>query len=60
ALDMAFEGYRFGDLTRMARAKNRSGIYDGNFGGRWFAKKLEKNNPVKDLSSEQNWYLPFK
>jgi hypothetical protein len=57
---MAFEGYRFGDLTRMARAKNRSGIYDGNFGGRWFAKKLEKNNPVKDLSSEQNWYLPFK
>ncbi len=60
ALDMAFEGNRFSDLTRVARAKNRSSLYGANYGGKWFAKKLEKNNPVKDLSQEQNWYLPFK
>ncbi|MBR2018212.1 MAG: RagB/SusD family nutrient uptake outer membrane protein [Prevotella sp.] len=60
ALEMAFEGDRFGNLTRMARNKNRAGLYGANFGGIWFAKKLEKNNPVKDLSVEQNWYLPFK
>lgn len=60
ALEMAFEGDRFGNLTRMARNKNRAGLYGTNFGSLWFSKKLEKNNPVKDLSVEQNWYLPFK
>jgi hypothetical protein len=60
ALDMAFEGNRFGDLTRMARSKNRAGLYGANYGNQWFAKKLEKNNPVKDLLDEKNWYLPFK
>ena len=60
ALEAAFEGDRFGNLTRMARNKNRSGLYGTNFGSLWFSKKLEKNNPVKDLSVEQNWYLPFK
>lgn len=60
ALETAFEGNRFGDLARIARNKNRESLYGANFGGIWFAKKLEKNNPVKDLKIEQNWYLPFK
>ena len=60
AKEFAFEGCRFYDLQRMARHKNESGIYGGNYGSRWFAKKLEGNNPVKSLLEPSNWYLPFK
>ena len=60
AKELAFEGCRFYDLQRIARHKNESGIYGGNYGSRWFAKKLEGNNPVKSLLEPSNWYLPFK
>ncbi|MBO7140737.1 MAG: RagB/SusD family nutrient uptake outer membrane protein, partial [Prevotella sp.] len=60
ALEFAFEGTRFYDLARLARHKNEAGIYGGNFGNLWFARKLSVNNPVKDLSDQHNWYLPFK
>ncbi|MCK8621197.1 RagB/SusD family nutrient uptake outer membrane protein [Prevotella sp. E13-27] len=68
ALELAFEGNRFYDLCRLARHKNghaKSSTYDGspygaNFGGVWLADKLKANNPVVDLKSEKNWYLPFK
>jgi hypothetical protein len=60
ALELAFEGTRFGDLTRMARHKNRDGLYGGNYGSEWLANKLAYKNPMKDLTQEQNWYLPFK
>ena len=59
ALELAFEGYRFGDLCRLARHKNEKSTFGANFGGRWIAKKLEAKHPVVDLSNEQNWYLPF-
>ncbi|MBO5233898.1 MAG: RagB/SusD family nutrient uptake outer membrane protein [Prevotella sp.] len=59
AKEFAFEGVRFYDLQRMARHKNESGIYGGNFGSRWFAKKLEGNNPQVSLLEPKNWYLPF-
>jgi hypothetical protein len=67
-LELAFEGNRFYDLCRLARHKNghaKSSTYDGspygaNFGGVWLADKLKANNPVVDLKSEKNWYLPFK
>lgn len=60
ALEFAFEGTRFADLQRMARHKNESGLYGGNFGSRWMAAKLAANNPKKDLLVPENWYLPFK
>ncbi len=60
AKEFAFEGCRFYDLQRIARHKNESGIYGGNHGSRWFAKKLEGNNPVKSLLDPSNWYLPFR
>ena len=60
ALELAFEGSRWYDLKRLARHKNRAGLYSANFGGQWLARKLAFKNPVVDLSAEQNWYLPFK
>lgn len=60
ALEFAFEGARFYDLCRLARHKNASSPYGANFGGQWLAKKLAYKNPVKDLTNESNWYLPFK
>lgn len=64
AMELAFEGCRYGDLVRVARRKTSAmnGVegYPANFGGLWFANKLQGNNPVKDLSDEQNWYLPLK
>ena len=60
AMEFAFEGTRFSDLQRMARHKNESGIYGGNFGSRWFANKLAGNNPQVNLTVPDNWYLPYK
>ena len=60
ALELAFEGNRFGDLTRIARHKNKAGLYGGNYGGLWLANKLAYKRPVVDLTDENNWYLPFK
>ena len=59
AKEFAFEGRRFYDLQRLARHYNESGTWGGNFGSRWFAKKLEGNNPQKSLMDPRNWYLPF-
>ncbi len=60
ALETAFEGNRFFDLCRMARHKNQSGLYGGNYGSQWLARKLAFKNPVVNLEDEKNWYLPFK
>ena len=60
AKELAFEGRRFYDLQRIARHFNEMGIWGGNFGSRWFAKKLSGNKPQKDLLDPRNWYLPFK
>ena len=60
ALEFAFEGNRFYDLTRLARHKNTSNPYVANFGSQWLAKKLEYKNPSVALTDEKNWYLPFK
>ena len=59
ALELAFEGYRFGDLCRLARHKNESGLYGSNYGSLWLKRKLDYKNPVVDLSDPKNWYLPF-
>lgn len=60
ALEFAFEGTRFYDLCRLARHKNQAGLYGGNFGSLWLARKLAYKHPVKDLTDPQNWYLPLK
>lgn len=57
ALELAFEGHRFGDLCRLARHKNGAGTYGSDFGSQWLARKLAKKNPVVDLTNESNWYL---
>ena len=56
ALEFCFEGTRWYDLMRFAKHKNRAGL-QGNL---WLAEKLKGNQPVKALTSESNWYLPFK
>ncbi|MBR1881211.1 MAG: RagB/SusD family nutrient uptake outer membrane protein [Prevotella sp.] len=58
ALELAFEGSRFYDLCRMARSKNRAGLYGGSFGSQWLAKKLAFK--ASGLEDESKWYLPFK
>ena len=60
ALELAFEGNRFGDLTRMARHKNQAGLNGSDFGSKWLARKLAYKNPAVSLLDEKNWYLPFK
>ena len=59
ALELAFEGYRFGDLCRLARHKNESGLYNPNYGSLWLKNKLAFKRPVVDLADPKNWYLPF-
>lgn len=56
AMEFCFEGTRWYDLMRFARHKNRAGL----LGNAWLADKVKSNNPVKDLTNQQNWYLPFK
>ena len=61
ALELAFEGTRFGDLCRIARHKNQSNPYGvSNYGNLWLRDKLAFKNASLDLSNEVNWYLPFK
>jgi hypothetical protein len=60
ALELAFEGNRFGDLTRIARHKNHEALYAENFGSQWLARKLAYKKPAVSLLEEKNWYLPFK
>ena len=60
ALELAFEGNRFGDLTRIARHKNLAGFYQSNYGSKWLADKLAYKNPKVSLLEEKNWYLPLK
>jgi len=60
ALELAFEGNRFGDLTRLALHKNREALYGSDYGSRWLAQKLAFKNPAVSLLDEKNWYLPFK
>jgi len=60
ALELAFEGNRFGDLTRIARHKNHAAVYGANYGSQWLADKLAFKNPKVSLLDEKNWYLPLK
>ena len=62
ALELAFEGSRFGDLTRMARHKNHAATYGANFGTQWLARKLayKAQGLEQRLLDERNWYLPLK
>ena len=60
ALELAFEGNRFGDLTRIARHKNLAALYGANYGSKWLADKLAYKNPKVSLLDEKNWFLPLK
>ena len=56
AMEFAFEGTRWYDLMRFARHKNRAGLS----GNAWLADKVKANEPLKAITDENNWYLPFK
>lgn len=60
ALELTFDGNRYGDLLRMAKAKNRDALYGADFGTRWLMNKLSAKEGVERLADENNWYLPFK
>ncbi len=62
ALELAFEGNRFGDLTRIARHKNHAKLYAANYGNVWLSKKLayKAAGLEQRLLDEANWYLPLK
>ncbi len=60
ALELAFEGSRFGDLCRIARHKNDSNPWGTNYGSLWLRDKLSFKNPTVDLSNPENWFMPFK
>ena len=59
ALELAFEGTRFNDLTRIARHRNAAGWHAANYGSLWLANKLAFKHPAVDLRQEKNWFLPF-
>lgn len=61
ALEAAFEGHRYSDLTRFAAHKNASNpIGNANYGSEWLARKLAYKHPLADLTNPANWYLPFR
>jgi hypothetical protein len=62
ALELGFEGHRWGDLVRIARRLNKENqgegtrfLFDENI-----AKKYQHSGiPAPDMSSEEKWYLPL-
>lgn len=68
ALETAFEGHRYGDLCRMARAKNEAASkpMGANWGTIWLGRKLarakgdEYGPAIEQKIMVGDWYLPFK
>lgn len=61
ALELGFEGHRWGDLVRVARRMNKENpgsgdrfLWDENI-----AKKHQRSGTVADMSSESKWFLPL-
>lgn len=60
ALELAWEGSRYGDLCRIARHKNKDSYWGTNYGSLWLRDKLAFKNLSIDLSNPENWFMPFK
>ena len=60
ALELAWEGSRYGDLCRIARHKNTDSYWGTNYGSLWLRDKLAFKNLSIDLSNPENWFMPFK
>lgn len=62
ALELAFEGYRWPDLLRVAlrREKEAPGTGVTFLQSKINAKFAAKGIPAPDLSNKSKWYLPFK
>ncbi|PWG79001.1 RagB/SusD family protein [Pararcticibacter amylolyticus] len=62
ALELAFEGYRWPDLLRVAlrREKEAPGTGVTFLQSKINAKFAAKGIPAPDLSNKAKWYLPFK
>lgn len=57
ALECAYEGYRWGDLVRVARRMNKAGEDGTTYLNQMLDKKYKGNKP--DYSSEEKWFLPY-
>lgn len=57
ALESAYEGNRWNDLTRMATHKNNDSTYGSGYGDKWLTDKINRG---VDFSVKSNWYLPIK
>lgn len=61
-LELAFEGYRWADLQRIARRREK--LSPGS-GGQWLSALMNRKfgdgagGIAIDLSNPDNWYLPF-
>jgi len=61
ALELAYEGYRWSDLVRVALRRNDNAF----LADKVYNKLLKDNNPAASdvrarLMNRENWYLPFK
>ena len=67
ALELAWEGNRFGDLIRFAKANNNLDILAKRIAGRDYANSVTYRNPefqydtelYNKMLDENNWYLPL-
>ena len=59
ALELAFEGHRWGDLIRVARRMNKEKAGSGSeYLKEVIGRKYERSGlSVPDFSSEEKWYL---
>ena len=63
ALELGFEGHRWGDLIRIGRRLNKETQGEGNrfFWDDNLAKKYQQSgNNATHLSTEDNWFLPLR
>ena len=67
ALELAWEGYRFGDLVRVAKAINDPDVLAKRIAGRAFKNAVSHRHPDFEMDNElyskmvdeANWYLPL-
>ncbi|RYE18042.1 MAG: RagB/SusD family nutrient uptake outer membrane protein, partial [Sphingobacteriales bacterium] len=62
ALELAFEGYRWPDLLRIAlrREATEPGYLANKIGAKLDAEGLPSGEARNKLGNKANWYLPFK
>lgn len=60
AEECAFEGYRWGDLLRIALRRNDTNYLASRVAAKFPVGSADYNQVMSRLSDRANWYLPFK